>query len=47
VERLKENLGAAEVDLSAGDLQMIDNAMAAVEVQGERYPENLQRMVNL
>ena len=47
VERLKENLGAVEVDLSAGDLQMIDNAMAAVEVQGERYPENLQRMVNL
>jgi len=47
VERLKENLGAAEVDLSAGDMQMIDNAMAAVEVQGERYPENLQRMVNL
>ena len=43
--RLVENLGAAEIRLSADDLAEIDRAAAAISVQGARYPEHLQRMV--
>jgi aryl-alcohol dehydrogenase-like predicted oxidoreductase len=43
--RLEENLGAAELELSADDLREIGEAIARVPVEGERYPENLQRLV--
>ena len=39
LHRLEENLGAAEVDLSADDLATIDIAAAAIPIQGERLPE--------
>jgi aryl-alcohol dehydrogenase-like predicted oxidoreductase len=42
--RLEENLGAAEVVLTAADLQEIDRAAAAITVVGERYPERLEKM---
>ncbi|HVJ83166.1 MAG TPA: aldo/keto reductase, partial [Planctomycetia bacterium] len=44
--RLKENLAAADVELSAGDLRDIENAAAAITVQGARYSEAAQRMIN-
>ncbi len=37
LERLDENLGAADVKLTQSDLQDIDNAMAKVTVLGDRY----------
>jgi aryl-alcohol dehydrogenase-like predicted oxidoreductase len=43
--RLEENLGAAAVQLTSGDLQEIDRAAAQIEVHGARYPEQLQKMV--
>jgi aryl-alcohol dehydrogenase-like predicted oxidoreductase len=43
--RLEENLGAAALDISPDDLIGIDEAAAKVPVEGERYPEKLQRMV--
>jgi aryl-alcohol dehydrogenase-like predicted oxidoreductase len=43
--RLEENLGAARVQLSGGDLRDIDRAAAEIEVHGARYPEHLQKMV--
>jgi aryl-alcohol dehydrogenase-like predicted oxidoreductase len=43
--RLEENLGAATVELTAGDLEEIGRALGGIEVQGARYPEHLQRMV--
>jgi len=43
--RLDENLGAAAVELSSGDLREIDSAASKITIQGDRYPENLQRMV--
>jgi aryl-alcohol dehydrogenase-like predicted oxidoreductase len=43
--RLEENLGAASIQLSADDLREIDRAASQIEVRGERYPEQLQRMV--
>ena len=39
IERLKENLGAAEVQLSAPELASINEALAQIAIAGERYPE--------
>jgi aryl-alcohol dehydrogenase-like predicted oxidoreductase len=44
--RLEENLGGAAVALTAADLAEIDTAAAAIAVQGARYPEHLQRLIN-
>jgi aryl-alcohol dehydrogenase-like predicted oxidoreductase len=46
-ERLAENLGAADLDLTADDLHDIETAAAKIEIQGGRYPEHLERMTNL
>jgi aryl-alcohol dehydrogenase-like predicted oxidoreductase len=46
VTRLEENLGAAAIELSAGDLRDIDAAAAAITVHGARYPEHLERLTN-
>lgn len=45
LHRLEENLGAVNVELTAADLQEIGNAASKIEVQGARYPENLQKLV--
>jgi aryl-alcohol dehydrogenase-like predicted oxidoreductase len=46
LHRLHENLGGAAVELTANDLKTIDEAISAIEVQGERYPAQLQSLVN-
>jgi aryl-alcohol dehydrogenase-like predicted oxidoreductase len=46
VERLDENLGAAAVELTADDLGEIQQAAAQIQVQGARYPEHLQRLID-
>ncbi|MEJ7558817.1 MAG: aldo/keto reductase [Pedobacter sp.] len=43
--RLTENIGGASVNLSATDVQAIDNAFAETNVQGDRYPSHLQNRV--
>jgi aryl-alcohol dehydrogenase-like predicted oxidoreductase len=45
VSRLEENLGAVNINLSAGDLREIDSAASKIKVEGARYPEHLQKMV--
>ncbi|HVO51005.1 MAG TPA: aldo/keto reductase [Thermoanaerobaculia bacterium] len=45
LERLDENLGAADVVLTPGDLREIDAASKAITVEGARYPEHLQKLV--
>ncbi|MES2253627.1 MAG: aldo/keto reductase [Pseudomonadota bacterium] len=45
-DRLKENLGAVKVDLSPSDLQRIETAVSQVEIQGARYSEAAQKMVD-
>jgi len=45
LHRLKENLGAAEVELTPDDLREIDAATSQITVQGARYPEAMQKMV--
>jgi aryl-alcohol dehydrogenase-like predicted oxidoreductase len=43
-DRLEENIGAAQVELTAADLRRIDEAASQVTVQGDRYPESLERI---
>jgi aryl-alcohol dehydrogenase-like predicted oxidoreductase len=45
LSRLKENIGAVDVELTTDDLLEIDNATSQITVQGARYPESLQRLV--
>jgi aryl-alcohol dehydrogenase-like predicted oxidoreductase len=45
LERLEENLGAAEVELTDDDLREIDDAAAQIEVQGARYPDFMKRLI--
>ena len=44
--RLRENLGAASLDLTAESLREIGEALAAIPVHGDRYPARLAQMVN-
>ena len=44
--RLEENVAAAAVDLTEDDLRDIDRAAAGITVQGARYPEHLERMID-
>jgi len=46
LHRLEENLGAAGVELTPGDRQEIDRAVAEIPVQGHRYSEGSERMVD-
>jgi aryl-alcohol dehydrogenase-like predicted oxidoreductase len=46
LHRLEENIGAADIQLSAEDLRTIDDAVRQVEVQGARYPAQFQAAVN-
>jgi aryl-alcohol dehydrogenase-like predicted oxidoreductase len=41
LHRLEENLGAADIELTARDLAEIERAAAEIQVEGERYPEQL------
>ncbi|MGB7166398.1 MAG: aldo/keto reductase [Mycobacterium sp.] len=45
LDRLQENLAAADVELTADDLREIDDAAAGIEVQGARYPDFMARLI--
>jgi aryl-alcohol dehydrogenase-like predicted oxidoreductase len=45
--RLEENIGAAAIELSADDLREIDLAAENITIQGDRYPEHLEKQTNL
>ena len=47
LNRLKENIGASAVELTPADIREIDNAASKISVQGERYPEELERRTGL
>ena len=44
--RLEENLGAVDIELTPDDLRTIEEAAAGITVQGARYPQQMQQMVN-
>jgi aryl-alcohol dehydrogenase-like predicted oxidoreductase len=45
LQRLEENTGAAALELTSGDLREIEIAASKITVEGDRYPEHLNRMV--
>src|SRR5438552_3877796 len=46
IERLEENIGAASIELTPSDLREIGDAASTITVQGARYPEAVQRMID-
>jgi aryl-alcohol dehydrogenase-like predicted oxidoreductase len=42
--RLEENIGAAEIELTADEIRAIEDAASNIDVQGERYPEQMEQM---
>jgi len=44
LNRLEENVGAVEIELTLDDLREIESAASQIEVQGARYPEHLEQM---
>jgi aryl-alcohol dehydrogenase-like predicted oxidoreductase len=47
LERLEENIGAVNVELTPDDLHEIDSAASKVTIQGDRYPEALEKRTGL
>ncbi len=47
LSRLEENIGSADITLSAGDLREIDTTLQNFSVQGDRYPDELEKMTGL
>jgi aryl-alcohol dehydrogenase-like predicted oxidoreductase len=46
IERLDENIGAASIELTSTDLREIEDAASKIPVQGARYPESSERMID-
>jgi aryl-alcohol dehydrogenase-like predicted oxidoreductase len=47
LSRIEENIGAADVELTAPELREIDDAATKIEIQGDRYPEALEARTGL
>jgi len=45
LHRLEENIGSINIEFTADELREIDNASSEIKVEGERYPEHLQKLV--
>lgn len=46
LQRLEENLGGANIEITSEDLHQIAESLSKVEIHGARYPERLQAMVD-
>ena len=46
LHRLDENLGAASIQLTADDLQHIDDALSKITIEGDRYPQEVEALTN-
>ena len=46
LDRLKENLGAVNIELTADDLRELDELTSNIHVRGERYSEGSQKLIN-
>ena len=44
LHRLEENIGAASIELTNDDLAQIQEAASNIKVEGNRYPENLEKL---
>lgn len=46
LHRLEENLGAARIELTPSELAEIELAAAKIDIQGDRYSESAQKLIN-
>jgi aryl-alcohol dehydrogenase-like predicted oxidoreductase len=46
LHRLDENLGAASIQITADDLQRIEDALSKLTVEGDRYPQEVEALTN-
>lgn len=46
LHRLRENLGAIDVVLSADEMAELDKQSSTIALQGERYNETMQRLID-
>ena len=47
IERIEENIGGAEIELTSEELTEIRRHLDGIEILGGRYPEDQERMTNL
>jgi len=45
-DRVKENIGAAALELSSSELNMITQGADSIEAKGGRYPEDLDKVID-
>ena len=45
LSRLEENLGAAQIKLTADDVRSLEEASSKIKIEGARYPEFHQKLV--
>ena len=46
MHRLEENIGAVNIGLTADDLRELDDITTQIDIQGNRYGEGSQKMIN-
>jgi aryl-alcohol dehydrogenase-like predicted oxidoreductase len=47
LKRLDENIGAVAIELTADDLREIESAASKIKVEGDRYPEHIEKMTGV
>lgn len=47
VHRLEENIGAANIEFTSEELQQLTNASSNIKIEGDRYPEALEKTTGL
>ena len=45
LHRLKENIGSEAIKLETAHLEKIENVLNTIDIQGARYPEQMQKMI--
>jgi len=45
LERLEENIDAADIELTPDDLHEIESAASKIKIEGARYPESANKLV--
>ena len=47
LHRLQENNGSTEIELTTEDLNQINQAASKIKIEGDRYPEQLEKLTGL
>jgi aryl-alcohol dehydrogenase-like predicted oxidoreductase len=46
LHRLKENIASAEIEFISEEILEIENASSTLDIRGNRYPDNLEKLIN-